>query len=54
MISGWRMVYAWLRNSTPVPRHVGINEASQKSEKRSREDPGYETGEGRGSLAQVS
>ena len=54
MTSEWGMVYDWLRNLTPVPRHVGTNEASQKSEKRSREDPGYETGEGRGSLAQIS
>lgn len=55
MTSGWGTVYAWLRNSTPVPRRVGINEAGQKSKKRSREYTDHETaGEGRDSSAQVS
>lgn len=55
MTSGWGTVYAWLRNSTPVPRRVGVNEAGQKSKKRSREYTDHETaGEGRDSSAQVS
>lgn len=51
MTSGWGTVYAWLRNSTPVPRRVGRNEAGQKSKNRTGHDT---AGEGRESSTQVS
>ena len=51
MTSGWGTVYAWLRNSTPVPRRVGRNEAGQKSKKRTGHDT---AGEGRESSTQMS
>ena len=40
MTSGWGTVYAWLKNSKPVPRRVGINDAGQKSKKRGQGNTG--------------